>query len=202
MRRLPLFVLPTVLYPGGRVPLHVFEPRYRRMVARCLEYDRRFGLLFHRNDVYGPFEIEPGRVGCVASILEFHPLPDGRSLLIVEGEHRFRVVDGLESETPYAEAVVEPYRDEDESDLDLSGQRKRSLRLLGQILGGLEGGGTGSFEIDPREEASFALASRIEIDPVWHQELLELRRESSRLERIEEILRVVRGRPGTPRSRN
>ena len=67
-RRLPLFVLPTVLFPGGRIPLHVFEVRYRQMVARCLEYDRRFSLLFHREDLHGPLHVEAGRVGCVAEI--------------------------------------------------------------------------------------------------------------------------------------
>ena len=44
MRRLPLFPLDVVLFPGELLPLHIFEPRYRRMVSRCLETDRRFGL--------------------------------------------------------------------------------------------------------------------------------------------------------------
>lgn len=111
MRRLPLFPLPVVLFPGAVMPLHIFEPRYRRMVARCLEYDRRFGLLYHDADRMGPFERTTGRVGTVAEIGEFRILPDGRSLLLAQGVERFRIVDGIESDTPYLEALVEPLDD-------------------------------------------------------------------------------------------
>ena len=111
--RLPLFPLPVVLFPTAAMPLHVFEPRYRRMVARCLEYDRRFGLVYHDADEQGPFLTEPGRVGCVAEIESFQPLPDGRSLLLARGVERFRIDDGIESEEPYYEALVSPYADLD-----------------------------------------------------------------------------------------
>jgi len=113
MRRLPLFPLPVVLFPGAVTPLHIFEPRYRQMVARCIEYDRRFGLLYHDPDRLGPFERTPGRVGTVAEIGEFRILPDGRSLLLATGIERFRIVDGIESDTKYHEALVEPLVDGD-----------------------------------------------------------------------------------------
>lgn len=48
MRRLPLFPLDVVPFPGELIPLHIFEPRYRRMVARRLETSRRFGLIHPR----------------------------------------------------------------------------------------------------------------------------------------------------------
>jgi Lon protease-like protein len=113
MRRLPLFPLPVVLFPGAVTPLHIFEPRYRQMVARCIEYDRRFGLLYHDPDRLGPFERTPGRVGTIAEIGEFRILPDGRSLLLATGIERFRIVDGIESDTKYHEALVEPLVDGD-----------------------------------------------------------------------------------------
>lgn len=124
MRRLPLFPLPVVLFPGAVMPLHIFEPRYRQMVARCLEYDRRFGLLFHDADRMGPFERTTGRVGTVAEIGEFRILPDGRSLLLARGVERFRIVDGIESGTPYAEALVEPMDDALAAAGDGSGSRE------------------------------------------------------------------------------
>ena len=65
MRRLPLFPLDVVLFPGELLPLHIFEPRYRRMVARCLETDHRFGLIYHDSDRLGPFLMEEGRVGAL-----------------------------------------------------------------------------------------------------------------------------------------
>lgn len=189
-RRLALFVLPTVLVPGARLPLHVFEARYRQMVARCLEYDRRFGLLFHREDLRGPFRMEAGRVGCVAEIASFTPLPDGRSLMMTQGIERFRIVDGVESETPYHEALVERYTDEDEVDAELVPRRQRSVELFGTLLRSLPEP-LAQPNFDSRVDVSFDIAAAIEIDPVWHQGLLELRSERGRLDRIDELLRAV-----------
>lgn len=190
-RRLALFVLPTVLYPGARLPLHVFEARYRQMAARCLEYDRRFGLLFHREDLYGPFRVEAGRVGCVAEIASFKPLPDGRSLMVTEGIERFRIVDGVESETLYHEALVEEYPDQEEVDADLIVRRRRSVELFRTLLRSLSQPGLESLGIDSRHDVSFEIAAAIEIDPVWHQGLLEFRSEKERLAQIDELVRAV-----------
>ncbi len=191
MRRLPLFVLPIVLLPRSRVPLHVFEPRYRQMVARCLEFDKRFGLLFHRNDLYGPFRVEPGRVGCVAEIGEFRPLPDGRSLMMARGVERFLVADSVESEALYYEALVEEYRDEDESAVELVARRQRSIQLFEALLKTLPEPLPSPLGLDAERETSFDLAATIEIDPAWQQGLLELQRESGRLERIDHVLRLA-----------
>jgi ATP-dependent Lon protease len=191
-RRLPLFVLPTVLLPGARLPLHVFEGRYRQMVARCLEYDRRFGLLFHREDLHGRFRIEADRVGCVAEIASFSPLPDGRSLMVTEGIERFRIVDGVESETLYHEALVEEYGDEEgEDDVELILRRQRSVELFKTLLRSVTEPTSGLPKFDSREDVSFEIASVIEIDPAWHQSLLELRSARARLDQIDQLLRVV-----------
>ena len=89
---LPLFPLSLVLFPGTVVPLHIFEPRYRQMVTDILEGDRRFGLLYHDPDEHGPFMNEPGRVGTVAVIRRYQPLPDGRSMIMVRGLDRFKKI--------------------------------------------------------------------------------------------------------------
>ena len=190
-RRLPLFVLPTVLFPGARIPLHVFEPRYRQMAARCLEYDRRFGLLFHREDMHGPFRIEAGRVGCVAEIASFSPLPDGRSLMVTEGISRFRIVDGVESGTSYHEALVEEYGDDEEDETELIVRRHRSVELFKSLMRALPKPLSELPEFDSRANVSFAIASVIEIDPAWHQAVLELRSEIDRLDLIDRLFRVV-----------
>lgn len=189
MQRLPLFVLPTVLLPRDRVPLHVFEPRYRQMVARCLEFDKRFGFLFHRHDLYGDFQLRAGRVGCVAEIQAFQPLPDGRSLMVTRGVERFQVKDALETSALYHEAVVEDYGDEPEDRVDLIVRRRRTLELFKELLRRLPDSGDGYGRLNPLKEISFAVAARIEIDPVWHQGILELKRESDRLDRIDALLR-------------
>lgn len=187
-RRLPLFVLPVALLPGALLPLHVFETRYRRMAARCLETDRRFGVLYHDPDASGPFSLAEGAVGCVAEILRFQPLPDGRSLLLTRGLERFRVVDGIESDTLFEEALVESHGDRPASAAD-PGRRRRSLDLFLAVLRR-----QGTHEppaFDPARDLSFALAATFEIDAAWRQALIELQSEPERLDRIDAVLRAI-----------
>lgn len=195
MRRLPLFVLPTVLYPGTMMPLHVFEPRYRRMVAQCLEADRLFGLLFHDFDVQPEFRAEEGHVGCTAEITHFKPLPDGRSLLLAHGRDRFRVVDGIESDAPFPEALVEEYTDVASAD-DIAEHRARTVALFRRVLHRLHPGSSDLPPIEVDDDASFALAAIIQIDPRWKQMLLELTSERARLRQIEIVLLPLVGGDG------
>src|SRR6188508_1465181 len=95
---LPLFPLTTVLFPGTPLPLHIFEPRYRQMLADCLIGDRRFGLVQPGADTEAP---ERGAVGCVAEIRANEQLPDGRSHIVVVGGARFVVQRLLEDPAPY-----------------------------------------------------------------------------------------------------
>ena len=188
--RLPLFPLPVVLFPTAAMPLHVFEARYRRMVARCLEYDKRFGLVYHDSDQQGPFLFEEGRVGCVAEIESFRPLPDGRSLLLARGRERFRIVDGIESDEPYYEALVTPYPDQGEA-LDLAVRRRRSLDLFHAVVEQLPEEPERLPELSPGGELSFPLARTIQVDAPWQQSLLELRREEERLDHLDRVFRAA-----------
>lgn len=103
---LPLFPLQVVLFPGRPLPLHVFEPRYRQMLADCLEGDRRFGVVAIRSGS----EIGDGAVtfdvGTVAVIEDVQRLPDGRAELLTRGSQRFRILDRLAG-MPYQRARVE-----------------------------------------------------------------------------------------------
>lgn len=194
MRRLPLFPLPVVLLPGSRMPLHIFEPRYRRLVSDCLERRAPFGIVYHDPDLHGPFLLEEGRVGTEARIEAHDPLPDGRSLILVRGGERFSIREALESEAPYYEAVVEPYGDlggpppEGEP---TAARRAHSLALLEAAVKRLGGAAEEVPELDPEREASFRLARSIQIAPGWLQALLELRSERERLERLDAIFRAA-----------
>jgi Lon protease-like protein len=201
MRRLPLFPLPVVLLPHSVMPLHIFEPRYRQMVARCLEFDRRFGLLYHDPDQMGPFQMEPGRVGTVAEIGEFRILPDGRSLLLAHGRERFRIEDGVESDTLFYEAVVSDLADEEPGDPEeLVRSRKRSLDLFVKVLDRFGPSdpevGPPELELDAGRETSFRIAAWIRPDPFWQHEFLALTREVDRLRRIDRVLLDVMGAEG------
>lgn len=190
--RLPLFPLPTVLLPGALKPLHIFEPRYRAMVSDCLEGDRRFGMVYHDWDERGPFLREPGRIGCVGEILEHQPLEDGRSLIVVRGVERFRIEDGIESDALYFEGLVTPWPDETVMEgEELRSRRRESIRLFQAVVTSLSERPDSLPELDADRELSFLLAQAIQADPGWHQRLLELRDEGSRLIRVDRILRAV-----------
>jgi len=189
--RLPLFPLPVVLFPSAAMPLHIFEPRYRRMVARCLEYDRRFGLVFHDADARGPFLMEEGRVGCVAEIEDFQPLPDGRSLLVARGVERFAIDDGIESEEPYYEALVRPFADIPEDPAEMDAHRRRSLTLFEAVVRSLAEEGQALPELDVAAELSFPLVQTLQVEPAWQQAFLEVRSERRRLELLDAVFQAA-----------
>jgi Lon protease-like protein len=175
------------------MPLHIFEHRYRAMVARCREESRPFGLIYHDPDVHGPFLIEEGRVGTEAHIEVFNALPDGRSLILVRGGERFRIRDGIESDEPYYQAVVESYLDRPSaaSAGTLAERRRRSTELLRRAVQAVGGEMDGIPELDSTIDVSFQLARSLQIDAAWLQALLELQDESARLERLDVIFRAA-----------
>jgi Lon protease-like protein len=187
MRRLPIFVLPTVLFPGSLLPLHVFEPRYRRMAARCLEMDRRFGVLFHDPDESGSFELREGVIGCEAEILKFEPLQDGRSLMLTRGIERYRVLDGIESDTLYTEALVESLHDA-APPADIADLRRITLERFDEALRRAGRDRESVPEIDASRDISFQIAQNFRIALAWQQRFLEMTAETLRLQEIERAL--------------
>jgi Lon protease-like protein len=191
MFRLPLFPLPLVLFPGAPMPLHVFEPRYRQLVAHCLEGERRFGIVYHDPDRDGPFDFDSGRIGCIAEIMKFDPLPDGHSTVFVRGTDRFRLEDGVESGTHYYEGLVELYEDEAEDGEQLEERCRLSAVLFHRVLEHISSEPQPTPPLEESEPLSFQLAQWIRIDPAWQQRLLELRTETARLDVIDELLHVT-----------
>ncbi len=110
-RTLPIFPLPLVLFPGVTIPLHIFEPRYRRMLADCLERDRDFGIVFLAEGASEESLGIGGDVGCVAHVLSHEELADGRSNISVAGRDRFTLRAFVASPLPYRVGMVVPYED-------------------------------------------------------------------------------------------
>lgn len=108
MDDLPLFPLQTVLFPGMPLHLHIFEPRYRLMMRRCLEGDRRFGvaLIKRGREAQGPLP-EPVRVGCTAYIVQDELLGDGRMYVTAMGMERFTIRE-LTAEGSYWQVTADP----------------------------------------------------------------------------------------------
>jgi len=117
---LPLFPLNVVLFPGMRLPLHIFEPRYRLMIRRCLDHDRTFGVALIAEGEEGQPGTVPAATGCAAEIVEFAPLEDGRMNLQTVGRRRFRVL-ALREEDDYLIGTVEWLDD------DLDGSESEEL---------------------------------------------------------------------------
>ena len=104
VRELPLFPLPLVLLPGVPLPLHIFEPRYRRMLSDVRAGNQLFGVSYF--DV-SQTELERppvGHVGCAAEVVEVQPVPDGRSNILTVGVVRYRVESYADRGDPYLSA--------------------------------------------------------------------------------------------------
>lgn len=113
MRRLPMFPLGSVLFPGLGLPLRVFEPRYRQMMADCLDGDRSFGVvLIERGSEVGGGEVRL-RVATVAKILDVSLQDDSTLGVFAVGTGRVEVLEWLPDD-PYPAAIVAPLRDCDE----------------------------------------------------------------------------------------
>ncbi|MGA2562545.1 MAG: LON peptidase substrate-binding domain-containing protein [Steroidobacteraceae bacterium] len=89
--QIALFPLNTVLYPGGLLPLRVFEPRYLDMVGRCLRADSIFGVVLLDGGSDTSREVSTAQVGTSARIVDFQQLQDGLLGLLCRGERRFRI---------------------------------------------------------------------------------------------------------------
>lgn len=185
--RLPLFPLEVVLFPGNPLPLHIFEPRYRAMLADCLRSDERFGLL---PPARGGGPPRSGTVGCIARVRAAHQLPDGRSNIVVVGERRFLLRQSLASESPYLVGLVDPFD-------DLAGPEvpTESLAALREVatsyLGALETLGGGSDPTpwaDDPEALSFQVAAAVDFEFEVKRRLLELRTASERVALLLELL--------------
>ena len=108
-RRIPLFPLPgVVLLPGTILPLHIFEPRYRAMVADALVGNRMIGMAMLKP---GWEEVEESpavhEVGGAGEIVESERLDDGRYNVLLEGRFRYRILKEEPEGTPYRTASVE-----------------------------------------------------------------------------------------------
>ena len=166
----PLFPLPIVLLPSEVVPLHIFEDRYKTMIAECLEERREFGIVWLADD--GLRE-----VGCSAQIAEvLERAPDGRMNILVRGSTPFKLLERQE-DLVYPAGTIE-FLDEGADDVDTKvGEeaRERYADLLERIT-----------DERPEEAAlaelsAYEMAASVEIDPQLKQGLLETRSEEERL---------------------
>ncbi len=180
MNEIGLFPLELVLLPTERVPLHIFEPRYKELIGECLRSGREFGLVL---------QDEQGRrdIGTRAAVVEvLQVFDDGRMNVVVEGHERFRLRE-LTTGRIFLTGDVEPVDDDDdEADETENEQALALFRRLVEAVGG---------DIDePDDDAgplSFQIAARIDFGTEPKQELLELRSEPARLRHLVPLLEAA-----------
>ena len=194
-QRLPLFPLGTVLVPGLVLPLHIFEPRYRQLVADLEdlpEDEREFGVVAIREGG----EVGSGSlralydVGCAAALQQVTTAEDGRSQILSTGIRRFRLVDlDVEADTPYLTGVVE-WLDELDGDLDPSlALRSRALwARYTELLGGFGPQVVQDLPQDPGP-LSYLLTTAVVMPLHQRQGLLSAPSDAERLSAINRFLR-------------
>jgi Lon protease-like protein len=183
--RIPLFPLNVVLLPGATLPLHIFESRYRQMVRRCVEEKCEFGVLL---------ALPKGivRVGCSAEVTEvMKRYNDGRMDILTIGRSPFRIVDLVNGDGYASDELLEGDVDFlDDRDYRTDARTKNDLMQLYEVCHTL------IFDDYPRniegqacECLSFVVASTLPLDLMWKQQILELRSEADRQERLVGYLR-------------
>lgn len=192
LRELPIFPLPLVLFPGALQPLHIFEPRYRQLLADSLAGDRRFGIAYVAEAPGQDPTPQPGDVGCVAEIRSTQDLPDGRSNIVTVGERRFTLLDWLPTARLYRLARVEEFADEHGESEELGAIAAEVRRSFARVLAALA-----ALTDRPEEPAtlpdepellSFQVAAELEFEAPAKLELLRERNTLARLRRLAALL--------------
>jgi len=199
VRELPIFPLPAVLFPGMPMPLHIFEPRYRQMLADIRAGNSLFGLSYF--DVGASDKDVPpaGHIGCVAEVTETQALPDGRSNVLAVGVVRYQVESYVERGDSYLVVRADYFEDDEEGNSALTAKARDVAVLFMRVANSIrvindERGNLPDISDTEPQKLSFLVAAAMEIDVAQKQELLELRSTSERLDRLRDVLaRVVKG---------
>ncbi len=207
---IPIFPLPNVVFfPHTVLPLHVFEPRYRQMLADCLAGERRLAVVLLKpgweEDYYGRPAVHA--VAGAGEIIQFEMLPDGRSDIVLGGLGRIVIEGEVPSPNPYRIASVswldDVYPPRGEEALDPQIERLR--QLCGQLLSTLPQPVPGLVELLTDHDRPGAFVDRVSSLVVHEMEarqrLLELndveRRMAEVITHVEGLLRrMERGTPG------
>jgi Lon protease-like protein len=191
---LPLFPLPgVVLFPNVFLPLHIFEPRYREMVADALADDRVIGMVLLRPGWEQDYEGRPPvyQIGCSGVISHFEQLPDGRYNIILRGLERFRILQEDQARR-YRRAMVEPLVDGVLGPEDRGLLHRHRARLDALLAPAVEraGAAPGSASAMSDGDLVNALAQYLDLEPLEKQALLERGCLRSRAESLIELLEM------------
>jgi len=191
---LPLFPLPNVvLFPNVFLPLHIFEPRYREMVADALTSDRLIGMVLLRPGWERDYEGRPPvyPIGCSGVITHVERLSDGRYNIVLRGLERFRIL-GEDAGRAYRRAIVEPL-----AEGQVEADDRRAIRVCRSKLDSILAPTAEKTGADARMPAAMsdedlinALAQYLDLEPLEKQALLEERCLRTRAQSLVELLEM------------
>ena len=183
---LPLFPLEVVLFPRADLALHIFEERYKQMIADCQEHQWECGVVLTQEN-----SLE--NIGCTASIAEVsRKYDDGRMDIVVRGQRRFEILF-LDRAKTYLRGAAQFFDDEGGAVTQGDGRRKQAVELYQQVIRLLE---SEESEAPAAEDLqlSYQILARLPVDLSFKQTLLETRSESERLTQVAGYLRRVTAR--------
>lgn len=195
MDEIGLFPINLVLVPGEQAPLHIFEPRYRLLVRRCMDEDRPFGVALIRSGQDVGATAEPYAIGTEAKIMAFSPLSDGRSYIVVRGGRRFTLEEAIPDAEPYLVGRVR-YLDEHEGD-GAPARAAVAVEAYGQYIVAVmavtdDARGDRAIVDElatvPPREAAYRIAASLAVDASERQRLLEFSTDAERLEAEKNLL--------------
>jgi uncharacterized protein len=182
--RLRLFPLNAVLFPGSVLNLHVFEERYKRMIAECVARGEGFGVaLIAEGAEAGDDDVVPRHVGCIAEIIGVTPLPQGRSYVTAVGRERFRI-DEIIARSPFLVGEVRSIGDELGDGAQAVADECRRVRVLFEEyvrIAAEDSDASLSGVPDDPSDASFFIADALPATASIKQRLLELPTTKERL---------------------
>jgi Lon protease-like protein len=177
---LPLFPLDIVLLPGTPLPLHVFEPRYKEMIAECLAGDKLFGIVRSKEDE------GVADVGCTAEILDVtKKYPDGRMDIATAGRRRFEVME-VNQERSFLRAEV-LYLD-DEPGGAKPQEIETAVDLHKQLV---ELAGVEDMDYANIPQLSYFLAGSLPLDLDFKQTLLTMKSEAERMPAVVSYFQAI-----------
>lgn len=186
---IPIFPLPdAVLFPNVSLPLHIFEPRYRAMVADALQGDRIIGMVLLQPGYEANYQGRPPvyPIGCAGVITHAERLSDGRFNIVLQGLVKFRIT-GEDQSRPYRLAHVDA-TPELPGDDERGPLRKQRQRLEALLATSISGSGPRLPPEIPDEDFVNALAQYLDLEPIERQALLERQGVLSRSQALIDLL--------------
>jgi Lon protease-like protein len=191
---LPLFPLPNVvLFPNVFLPLHIFEPRYREMVADAVASDRMIGMVLLRPGWERDYEGRPAvyPVGCSGVLTHVDRLADGRSNLVLRGLERFRILNE-DHDRSYRRATIEPMHERRLDAEDRAAIRRQRATLESMLAPPPDRVSTDSTMPSSMSDEDLvnALAQYLDLEALEKQALLERPCLRTRAEALVELLEM------------